>query len=335
MLNVIGLIIGESIFGSGPAPVPTFPCTIVNGQTYVVSVDTLTNCDPLTINNGGTLTINPGKILAQRSTIPTPPTPPPPPPPIDPDAQAYMDDIIAAGGTLSATEEGAINVLFQNLKSAGIYSDLTAMYPVVGSTEPSFAINAIGVTAYNLIFNGGFTFSSSGFTATTSSSYAATNYVPFTEHPSGAMSMGAFANTNVSLVDNYTMGAFSSSSRFLAWDLGSGQVTGEYLANSITSQALVPGNPFGFIQLSSDGTTKYVVANKNGIQYAASAAKDGTTLPSVQIFISNINVLGSPYKLQAGRICFAYMANYLNPAKITLFGSIVNTFQSTLGRNTY
>ena len=67
MLNIIGLIIGESIFGSGPAPVPTFPCTIVNGQTYVVSVDTTIDCDPLTINNGGTLTINTDKTLTQNN----------------------------------------------------------------------------------------------------------------------------------------------------------------------------------------------------------------------------------------------------------------------------
>jgi hypothetical protein len=67
MLNIIGLIIGESIFGSGPAPVPTFPCTIVNGQTYVVSVDTTTDCDPITINNGGTLTINNDFFLTQNN----------------------------------------------------------------------------------------------------------------------------------------------------------------------------------------------------------------------------------------------------------------------------
>ena len=66
MLNIIGLIIGESIFGSGPAPVG-FPCTIVNGQTYVVSVDTTTNCDPITINNGGTLTINTNFFLTQNN----------------------------------------------------------------------------------------------------------------------------------------------------------------------------------------------------------------------------------------------------------------------------
>lgn len=52
---------------SGVAPPPSFPCTIVDGQTYIVSVNTTTDCDPLTINNGGTLTINTDKNLTQNN----------------------------------------------------------------------------------------------------------------------------------------------------------------------------------------------------------------------------------------------------------------------------
>lgn len=253
----------------------------------------------------------------------------------DADATAYLAAVVAAGGTVTPTIEEAVNTLFVDLKDEGIYSELKAMYPVVGATAASFAINAIGNTAFNLTFNGTFTFSSSGFNSTSSTSYASTNYVPLTEHPGGTMSLGAFANTTVSGPDNYTIGAFSAQSRFLAVDLAPTLARGKYLQNTDNATVTVGANPFGFIQLTSDGITKYLNLNRNGVEYTASAAKDGTTLPDIEIYLCNINVLGSPYKLQEGRICFAYMGNYLTPAKTTTFATIVNAFQTALGRNTY
>ena len=69
MLNLLGLLIGEAIFGSGPAPVPpvTFPCTILSGTTYTVTEDTVTSCDPIFIQNNATLVINQPYILTQNN----------------------------------------------------------------------------------------------------------------------------------------------------------------------------------------------------------------------------------------------------------------------------
>jgi hypothetical protein len=256
----------------------------------------------------------------------------------DADATAYLAAVVAAGGTVTPTITTATNTLFTDLKAEGIYSDLKAMYPVVGATAASFAINAIGNTAFNLTFNGTFTFSSSGFNSTSSTSYASTNYVPLTEHPGGTMSLGLFANSNINpaATDTYMMGVYSAQDRFLSWDFRNGdRSSGKYLQNNDTTMVITPGNPFGFAQLSSDGTTKYFSINRNGTEYAVSAAKDGTTLPDLEIYLCNLNVLGAPYTLQQGRACFAYMGNYLTPAKMTAFATIVNAFQTALGRNTY
>jgi hypothetical protein len=132
------------------------------------------------------------------------------------------------------------------------------------------------------------------------------------------------------------MGVYSAQDRFLSWDYFNGnRAAGKYLQNSVTTLVITSGNPFGFAQLSSDGTTKYFSINKNGVEYATSAAKDGTTLPDIEIYLSNLNVLGSPYALQQGRVCFAYMGDYLTTGEMTTLSSIINAFQTALGRNTY
>jgi hypothetical protein len=63
--------------------------------------------------------------------------------PLDPDAEAFLNAVVATGGTIDATITSAVNTLFTDLKSTGIYNELLAFYPAVGSTEASTALNGI------------------------------------------------------------------------------------------------------------------------------------------------------------------------------------------------
>lgn len=58
----------------------------------------------------------------------------------DPDAQAYIDEVIAAGGTLSAGDQTAINDLYVALKANSLYTELIYMYPFMGGTAAAHAI---------------------------------------------------------------------------------------------------------------------------------------------------------------------------------------------------
>lgn len=50
-------------------PMANFPCIILNGQTFTVETNTITYCDPILIENGGTVIINDNIFLKQ---IPSP-----------------------------------------------------------------------------------------------------------------------------------------------------------------------------------------------------------------------------------------------------------------------
>ena len=267
-----------------------------------------------------------------------------PAPGFDVDAANYLNAIILTGGTLSPTISAATDTLFVSLKSNGLYSKIKAFYPVLGGIAASQAINGNLNTSYNLTFNNGFTHSYSGFVGTTLTSYAETNYVPSTEHTGNTMSMGMFTN-DVDLINTegnfYMMGAYVAQDRFLSWDYenfsSNPSFTGKYLQNTSTTSIPVSAttNWIGMVQLGGDGTTKYITQNRNGVNYIASAAQDGTTLPNQSIYLSNINVLGGPYRGQGSRVAFAYMGDYLTTGETTTLSSIINTFQTTLGRNTY
>ena len=94
------------------------------------------------------------------------------------DAEAYLADVVASGGTVDATMSAATITLFNDLKTAGIYDKLFAFYPAIGGTASSHAINAKLNKTYDLTFAGGWTHDVSGMTSNGSNAYADTNVTP-------------------------------------------------------------------------------------------------------------------------------------------------------------
>lgn len=60
----------------------------------------------------------------------------------DADATAYLAAVVATGGTVDATITSAVNTLFTDLKTAGIYTKLDLLMPMVGATKASMLLNA-------------------------------------------------------------------------------------------------------------------------------------------------------------------------------------------------
>lgn len=61
----------------------------------------------------------------------------------DTDAQAYIDAVVAAGGTLDSSQQDAINTLYLDLKSNSLYTEMLYMYPFMGETAASHAVCGI------------------------------------------------------------------------------------------------------------------------------------------------------------------------------------------------
>lgn len=305
-----------------PSPTPTSTVTPTPTPS-ITPTSTVTPTPTLTPTPTGTLSLTPT------------PTPSSTPSSIDTDAAAYLADIISVGGSVDATMSAATDTLFTSLKSNSLYSKLGAFYPVLGGTAASHAINANGNSSFDLTFNNSFTHGYSGFAVSSSSSYAQTGYVPLTEHSGGTMSIGVMTNTLGVSNDKYAIGSYVAQNRFLSFDyFSSTEIVGKYLDNASGIPVIIP-RAIGFVQLSSDGINKYMNINVDGSEYTASGLKDGTTLPNVELYIGALNLNGSSYSPQQGQICFAYIGDSLTSSELSTLSTIVDTFQTSLGRNTY
>lgn len=64
----------------------------------------------------------------------------------DPDAEAYMDEVLAVGGSLTIPEKNAVNQLTLDLKAAGIWGKLDIFLPVLGIDPEAMVLNLVAPT---------------------------------------------------------------------------------------------------------------------------------------------------------------------------------------------
>ncbi len=99
--------------------------------------------------------------------------------PIDPDAAAFFARVTAAGGTLSATEQTAVNTLVVQMKADGIWTLMKAIYPMVGASSAACAQNLVS-SSFTGTLTSGWTFASTGVTPNGTSAYMNTGLSPNT-----------------------------------------------------------------------------------------------------------------------------------------------------------
>ena len=117
---------------------------------------------------------------------------------VDTDAQAYFDRVTAAGGTLTETEQNAVNTLTLSLKSAGVWTLMKAIYPMVGASAAACAQN-LKSSSYTGSFSSGWTFASTGVTPNGTNAFMNTGL-----NPNGLLSINNFHISYYSRTQNTT-----------------------------------------------------------------------------------------------------------------------------------
>ena len=81
---------------------------------------------------------------------------------VDADAAAFFARVTTAGGTLTTTEQNAVNTLVVQMKADGIWTKMKAIYPMVGASAAACAQN-LKSASFTGLFASGATFTSDGY----------------------------------------------------------------------------------------------------------------------------------------------------------------------------
>jgi hypothetical protein len=218
--------------------------------------------------------------------------------PFDPDAQAF----ITAASITDPTQQGAVNQLVLDLKSASIWTKMYAVYPLVGGSASSHKYNLKDPrdldAAYRLVFAGGVTHNANGITGNGTNAEADTKLV-FPNLNTGHISL--YSRSNVT--DIWTMGAYTAPH----WIL---------LCPNNTLSNVIGG-------FNSDSQPRPAIADTLG--FYINNRKSSSTV--------KLMTVGGTALYDNKNLAFVSIGDTLSDADATAFNTAVNTFQTTLSRN--
>lgn len=249
----------------------------------------------------------------------------------DPDALAFINAAVIS----SVVEQNAINQLVLSLKGKGLWTKMDAIYPFVGGTASTHKWNlrfpSDTNAAYRLVFNGGWTHSSTGATANGTNAYADT-YLNLQSLVQNDAHMSIYQKNNYTPPGGASIdiGAFREGppegGAFIATEVVTNLSRGRMFLNALDYTS---SDNRGYYILKSDATdTKYYINNVNQSTIANSG---NFPLESKNIYIGAINTSGAGY-FAAGLYAFASLGSGLTNTQATDLYTVVQTYQTALSR---
>ena len=248
-------------------------------------------------------------------------------PAVDPDAQAF----ITAAAITDPTQQSAINTLVVDLKGYSIWTKFKAIYPIVGGTASSHAVNLKTPGTHNLTFATGWTHSSTGMTPN-GATYADTALNPSSALTLNSTHLSFYSRTNVSAVqreiaiyqagDNPTMA--------LGTSVGA-EVSDHYNYNQRVSGSIASSTGF---YLATRTTSTSHKLYKNNSTLGTNTSANINILPNGNLFIgaSNNTTLGVISSYSTKQCAFASIGDGLTDTDAANFYTAVQAYQTTLSR---
>jgi hypothetical protein len=243
----------------------------------------------------------------------------------DTDAEAFF----TAAGITDVGQKNAVNDLVLSLKADSLWSKMTAIYPFVGGSASTHAVNLKSPGTYDLTFYGGWTHNSNGITGNASTGYADTGINENSVLTLNDTHLSIYSRTNKDALMcdiglNFADDETNIFSKFGSVFYPRVQNTNSGISNTGTSQRLFITNRVGStaIRAYQDGTLK-TISN-------SSVAKTNGTI-----------VIGGLRRVQLSDIAFYTDRNYafasvgsgLSDTNMTDLTDAVNTYQTDLSRN--
>ena len=238
----------------------------------------------------------------------------------DPDAQAFFDRVTTAGGTLTTTEKNATNQLVLDMKSAGIWSAMRAVYPMVGASAAACAQN-LKSSSFTGTFTSGWTFASTGVTPNGTSAYFDTTLNSFTNLTQTSISFGIYyrSNANATPIEGtYTGDALSISPRG----------TDTYFSIGAYGSIAIADSSVGLKAVTRNGSSlkSYINSTQNG------TATSSLNCPSLSMYLGALNFNGSPGFYSTNQEAFAFIGDGLTDTNMSNYYTAIQAFQTTLSR---
>jgi hypothetical protein len=242
----------------------------------------------------------------------------------DPNAIEFFLRVTAAGGTLTSTEQSAVDILVKQLKFYNLWSPMKVIYPMVGASAEACAQN-LKSSSFTGTFSAGMYYSSTGVTPNGTSAYMDTGYNPRTHGLQNSAHMSYYSRTNI-VGGQVDMGIQDAISHYLLFNYNN---LGYCAINSAENPSLsLPPTTLG-LKIGTRNTSTTEEYNVNNVYQQIS--RNSGIAPSKNIFLFCYNANG-PLLFSSKECAFASIGDGLSSTDMTNLNTVIQTFQTTLGR---
>jgi hypothetical protein len=251
------------------------------------------------------------------------------------EAQDFFDRVADAGGTLSATEKDAVNILVTDMKADGIWSAMKAIYPMVGggNVDPLKAAAAcsqnLKSSSFTGAFSAGWTFASTGVTPNGTSAFFNTTLAPNGNLSTSSTHISAYSRSSTANTNDCLMGCYRTSPndgiRFLKF--GSDYYCENYVSYIGNNFPFSTHNGL-FITTRISSASYKVFRNSTNI---FSKTQNSSTLPTETIWVGANNE-GSGVQWSNRENAFASIGDGLTDTEASNYYIAVQGFNTTLDR---
>jgi hypothetical protein len=241
----------------------------------------------------------------------------------------------AGDGVLSQTAKDGYTKMVNDIFAAGLYDKLYEFWPFIGSSAGSHSLGAKGIR--DLTFQNGWLHTATGSQpdpASPSPSYARTGVYPTTIFDVFNASLGYYSRTQTTDSGDVlsSVDASTSSMRMVIRD----QNTDRFFTEIGSPQQRIDSgtagaNSTGFF-VSNRANANLLTAYRNGTVIGTQTTGSTGNLPSGEMFLNALSKAGVPSNYSRNECAFAYLGYGLSDAQVATLSSIVQTFQTAIGR---
>ena len=253
----------------------------------------------------------------------------------DTDAQAFLN----AANITSFQQASAVNKLVVDLKAAGVWTKMKAIYPFVGGSAASHKFNLKDPrdldAAYRLVFNGGWTHTSTGAQPNGTTGYADTKLSPISAltiaNHFSFYNNGTISNTQTTIDIGSGNGDPNAGELYL-WTYREDGTMKYDNGSSVTNRVSASTTSKGFSLGTRTSNTSQKIY-KNGNLLATNTNVNVNSLPYPNIYIGGGNINGTSQYPSSKQTAFASIGDGLTDAESTALYTAVQTYQTSLGRS--
>lgn len=244
-------------------------------------------------------------------------------------------DFINSANITDVTQIEAINYLVKQLIDNNLMSKFSFIYPFVGGDAVKHSYNLVNPNLFQLTFSGGWAHSSNGILPNAINTWANTNCIANSISTINDVHISYYSRTDSVIGYEVTIGVFDGT-RGLSLRIREATNNRGYafFRSDFTNQPFFNSNiPSTGLHIANTTSSTSRQLVKNGTILNENTVNEIYLAPNRPLYIGAINLNGSPASYTNKECAFASGGLGLTNSEITTFNTIVQTYQTILGRN--